>query len=265
MQFAIVDDRRTLSSPGLRGACPGCGGVVIPKCGSERVHHWAHRGAMPCDYWREPEKPWHRTWKECFPPEWREVIRFAASGRKHIADVHTPHGLTIEFQYSHLPPAERTAREECHTNMAWVVSGSRRQSDLPRFMEGSQQFRRIPGTEVYLTAHPETAFPRGWLNCGSLVFFDFVRTSESMAARNAADCTLWCLLPGRIRRQAVVLRVSGASFIQSARGNSHVIATKMVLDYVGQWLALEARQRLAQLRALLARSRGRHMRHYARF
>ncbi len=94
---------------------------MIAKCGTQRVHHWAHRGERACDAWWEPETPWHRDWKSRFPADWREVIRFSQSGEKHIADVRTEHGLTIEFQHSHLKPDERAAREAFYGNMMWVV------------------------------------------------------------------------------------------------------------------------------------------------
>jgi competence protein CoiA len=69
----------------------------------------AHRGERFYDLWWEHETEWHRTWKSKFPDDWQEVvIRQDALGEKHIADVHTSHGLTIEFQHSHLRPEERS-------------------------------------------------------------------------------------------------------------------------------------------------------------
>ena len=42
MRFALIDKRRVEACPGLTGLCPNCGQKVIAKCGSQRIHHWAH-------------------------------------------------------------------------------------------------------------------------------------------------------------------------------------------------------------------------------
>src|SRR5689334_14435547 len=107
MRFALVEDKRTSPCPGMSGSCPACGSAVIAKCGNQRVHHWAHRGKRVCDRWWEPETEWHRNWKDKFPFHWQEVIRFDSLGEKHIADVCSDRGLTVEFQNSHLNPKER--------------------------------------------------------------------------------------------------------------------------------------------------------------
>src|SRR5690349_13115493 len=140
MHLALVENKRTSPSPGLTGSCPACGSSMLSKCGSQRVHHWAHRGKRVCDSWWERETEWHRTWKNRFPLFWQEIVRFDTSGEKHIADLHTDRGLTVEFQYSHLKPEERAARESFHGNMVWVLSGARLARDLPRFICGKQSF-----------------------------------------------------------------------------------------------------------------------------
>jgi competence protein CoiA len=112
MRFALVGNERTPPARSLKGLCPGCGSEMIAKCGTERIHHWAHRGARFCDDWWEPETEWHRNWKLSFPAEWQEVIGYSESGEKHIADVRTERGFTLELQNSHIQPEERQAREQ---------------------------------------------------------------------------------------------------------------------------------------------------------
>lgn len=159
MQFALVDNERIRPSSGLTALCPACGGAMIAKCGQQRVHHWAHRGARSCDPWWEPETPWHRDWKNAFHASCQEVILHAPSGEKHIADVRTGHGLTIEFQHSHLSPDERAAREQFYKDMMWVVDGARLKRDLPRFIAGFRGFRTLLHKGLFITPTPQEAFP----------------------------------------------------------------------------------------------------------
>src|SRR5271155_5784119 len=99
MRFAIVDGLQREPAPKLPGICKCCGLPVVAKCGQHNLWHWAHRSRVHCDLWWEPETEWHRAWKNHFPEEWQEVVRFdPATGEKHIADVQTSAGLVIEFQ-----------------------------------------------------------------------------------------------------------------------------------------------------------------------
>ena len=59
---------------GLPAVCPPCRNQVIPKFGSQIMHHWAHE-ANECDPWWEPETEWHRSWKRYVPSEQTEVTR----------------------------------------------------------------------------------------------------------------------------------------------------------------------------------------------
>ncbi len=119
--------------PGLKALCPYCHTPVISKCGLCRRHHFAHLPGMRCvnaeseqvlapaeaSSWSEPETDWHLNWKAAFPPAWREVPLGS-----HQADIHTPRGLTIEFQHSPMTYAEvreRTAYYLKFGPMAWVV------------------------------------------------------------------------------------------------------------------------------------------------
>lgn len=117
MKWAMVDGRRSLATPGLVGACPGCGGEVVAKCGEVLQWHWAHR-ASECDPWSEPESEWHINWKNQFPAEWQERVI-----GDHRADVLTPRGV-IEFQKSSISTREISEREQFYGKMLWVIDAS---------------------------------------------------------------------------------------------------------------------------------------------
>ncbi len=260
MRFALVEDKRTSPSPGLSGSCPACGSAVLPKCGSLRVHHWAHRGKRVCDRWWERETEWHRKWKDKFPPHWQEVIRSDTSGEKHIADVRTDRGLTVEFQYSHLNPHERVARENFHGNMVWVVSGARRVRDLPRFVDGKKSFMPVWRKGVYVTPLLDAAFPRDWLNCAVPVFFDLENAPGLTEQTLHVSRPLWCLLPGRAFGLAVVLQISREAFVGLVHEKTQLLAVQAILEHIKQTLtkAAQAEQaRIARLRAAEMSSRRR--------
>lgn len=139
MRFANIDGQRVEATPGQSGHCPSCGKVIIAKCGTRVIWHWAHKGVR-CDGWWEPETAWHRAWKEEFPTEWQEFVCEGDGGERHIADVFTPHGLVIEFQHLRLPPEERAAREAFYPNLVWVVDGTRLASETARFKEFKDYF-----------------------------------------------------------------------------------------------------------------------------
>ncbi len=124
MQFAMVDGVKSEAIPKKRGNCPLCNSVVIAKCGSRVIHHWAHQQIRNCDPWWENETQWHRGWKNQFPIEFREVIHTDQFGEIHRADIKTSHGLTIEFQHSSLSEMERISRENFYPKLIWVLNGA---------------------------------------------------------------------------------------------------------------------------------------------
>lgn len=247
MRFAIVNNERTLPATGLRGHCPSCGAEMVPKCGNERVHHWAHRGQRVCDQWWEPETEWHRTWKSQFPLPWQEIIQHDAKGEKHVADVRTGHGLTLEFQHSHLRPEERASRELFYGNMAWIVDGLRLSRDLPRFRSAQHALRQI-GRGLHITPFPDEVFPRGWLDCRAPVFFDFLHAEQADEASNQLTRSLWCLLPGRANAHAVILRVAREDFIRIAHERSQLFRADVILSNVTQALQIEKARQIEQFR-----------------
>lgn len=191
MKFALVNGGKVEASKGAKGQCPSCGSELIAKCGELKVNHWAHKGNRNCDPWWENETEWHRSWKNNFPIEWQEVVHFDESGEKHIADVKTPNGWTLEFQHSFLNPEERHSRNIFYQKLVWVVDGTRRKTDKKQFQSMLDDSIREPTNVPILRA----LFPdkgrliREWHNNNALVFFDFEEgeyTDQSM---------LWFLFP----------------------------------------------------------------------
>jgi hypothetical protein len=191
MRLALVERHRREAAPGLTGQCPGCGSLLISKCGNRRVWHWAHHGVRHCDHWWEPETEWHIAWKNRFPVEWQERIRWADDGEKHIADVMTPDGRVIEFQHSPLSAEERHARETFHGSMVWVVDGLARKRDRRNF---ENTLYRIRSDSFVCSGHPiECALLRDWVGRPADVFFDFGEREEDIATFRTP--VLWHLHP----------------------------------------------------------------------
>jgi hypothetical protein len=124
MQFALLKGNRVEALKGKSAVCLGCGKKVIAKCGSIKIHHWAHVSLSDCDSWWESETLWHRQWKEVFDPEFREVSFYDESLKEfHRADIHTASGLTIELQNSPITTEELQSRERFYPKLIWVVNG----------------------------------------------------------------------------------------------------------------------------------------------
>ncbi|HEY9000800.1 MAG TPA: competence protein CoiA family protein [Mucilaginibacter sp.] len=123
IRYAKVDGQLKEPTPGSKGICPGCGNLLIAKCGSIKIHHWAHKQNLDCDPWWEPITQWHLDWQNNFAPTWREVIfQDKESGEFHRADIQTPQGVTIEFQHSPISLKELESRNAFYKKLIWVVN-----------------------------------------------------------------------------------------------------------------------------------------------
>ena len=215
MRFALIDNKKTEAESGLSGFCPGCLQAVIAKCGNQRIHHWAHRSNKMCDSWWEPETEWHRSWKNYFPADWQEVFFIDKStSEKHIADVRSEHGLVIEFQHSHINPQERIIREKFYKNMVWVVDGTRLKRDYPRFLKGQKDsFKYTDIKNSFFVDYPDECFPSEWIESLVPVIFDFKGITIPTEPLDIMKETLWCLLPGRVGRYAILLTILRDDFL----------------------------------------------------
>lgn len=212
MRFAIVDNNKVEARTGLIASCPGCSQPVIPKCGDQRVHHWAHSRNKMCDSWWEPETEWHRRWKSKFPEEWQEdFLKDDKTGEKHIADIRTDKGFVIEFQHSYINPQERLSREAFYKNLAWVIDGSRLKRDFPRFLKGKEEFTAIK-RGLYKVYFPDECFPTAWLESRAPVLFDFQNIDPLLDLEKKRN-VLYCLFPEKIDRRAIVVEVTQDEFI----------------------------------------------------
>lgn len=193
MRFALVEGESREAVPGLPGACRACGDPMIAKCGQHRVWHWAHRGTRTCDTWWESETQWHRDWKDNFPKDWQESIHRAPNGERHIADVKTAGGVTLEFQHSFLLVAERKTRENFYSKLIWVVDGRRRARDRAQFFSALSNL--LLQTPPIISARMDgSALLRDWKGSRVPVYFDFGLSATEDPIR-FEEPTLWRLNP----------------------------------------------------------------------
>ncbi|HEC32902.1 MAG TPA: hypothetical protein ENI63_01420 [Candidatus Kaiserbacteria bacterium] len=210
MKFALIDGEKEEATKGATALCQFCGLELIAKCGEIKIHHWAHKSKRNCDPWWENEGEWHRAWKNEFPTEWQEIIHHDENGQKHIADVKTQSGWTLEFQHSFLKHEERQSRNYFYKKLVWVIDGTRRKTDIKQFkrmLEESTQLRtNIP---IIRASFPdECRLLNEWHNNDSLVFFDF---NESEVTE---DTMLWFLFPKTLTSSAYLSPFSRANFIE---------------------------------------------------
>lgn len=126
MKYSIVNGERKEAFPSGTGICEVCNQPTLAKCGSRKVHHWAHVSLLECDKWWESETEWHRDWKNKFPSEWQEKVhKDEISGELHRADVKTNLDLVIELQNSPISFEEQTSREKFYKKMIWIVNGEK--------------------------------------------------------------------------------------------------------------------------------------------
>jgi competence protein CoiA len=158
IRYANVSGEISTPQAGLRGVCPACGNPVTSKCGTIKIHHWAHLKQKDCDPWWEPMTQWHIDWQSYFPTAWREkVSKDEITGEFHRADIQTPNGITIEFQHSPLSANELLSRNNFYKKIIWVVNGH-------RFKHRIKLFTSIPN-------------PRSPI----MTPFDFLVSAEGMA------------------------------------------------------------------------------------
>lgn len=125
MQIALVNGKRALAFHKGIGLCPICKNEVIAKCGIQKIFHWAHKSFIDCDPWWENETEWHRSWKNRFPENCREISHVDnVTGEIHRADIKTPTGIIVEIQHSNISENEKISREKFYKNMVWIIDGS---------------------------------------------------------------------------------------------------------------------------------------------
>lgn len=209
MKYALLDSERQTARPGSRGSCPECEGIVIAKCGTQIVHHWAHKASSNCNSRWESEGPWHQAWKNSFPEDWQEIVHFDADGEKHIADVKTDRDWVLEFQHSFLKPDERQSRNEFYSpKLVWIVDALRRPTDFTQFDEMMTRASRLDETGSFWTASPGNCrLVKEWSGSNAQVIFDF-----------GPKLGLWWMLGRLSSGQVLFARYSQVQFIEAHGG-----------------------------------------------
>jgi hypothetical protein len=82
-------------------------------------------------------------------------------------------------------------------------------------------------------------FPKSWITSSACVFFDFG------AAEGEPDL-LWCLLPYRVGRDAIVIAMPRAQFIERAKEHAEIVPARAIAESIARSRELAAMQR-AQL------------------
>ncbi len=206
MLTADINGNRSRPLPRAVGFCPFCQSEMIPRCGEVRVHHWAHKSKVDCDPWWEPETDWHRNWKNEFPLRWQEqIFEDEATGERHIADVHTLAGLSVEVQHSHLDPEERRSREAFYKNMLWIVDGSRLERNRKKILEWRNAMVEIvqykKRTNLFLTDKADELFPKDWLESPAPVCFDYMGPKADLLSTSQP---LFLLYPGVVHHRRLI-------------------------------------------------------------
>ncbi len=234
MLIAEVDGKRCKATKGAKGICPYCKSEVIAKCGEQKVAHWAHKANKECDSWHDKETEWHLMWKNYFPESWQEIIKYdPITGEKHIADVCTEKGFTLEFQHSAIKPEERQSRENFYKNMNWVVDGTRLKNDFKRFEQilGNASIASILTPiflanqnnmkvgDIIVVHRAEDILPKSWLNSSVPVVFDFKGLNQ---IDNPTDIrhSIFCLLPLVNGTQRYAIQVPIQIFVDNAKTGS---------------------------------------------
>jgi|SRR6185503_9447718 len=252
MRFAIINGERVEAAPQLIGFCPGCNLPVIARCGTQRIHHWAHRNNLSCDSWWEPETEWHRLWKSNFPDEWQEIIlRDEMTGERHIADIRTGHGLVIEFQHSHITPQERISRESFYKNMVWLVDGTRLKREHQRFLSDKDYFFQM-SYGSFLVGSPQRSLPTAWLSSPIPVIFDY-RSNKSGYGSADVENYVYCLFPVRIGTSALLEKISIKAFVDDAINGASTLRIRSFMRDKNQFVR-ELQHQITMLQKFQARS-----------
>lgn len=245
MRFALIDDQKVEATSGSRGICLGCAQIVIAKCGSQRVNHWAHKQNRSCDDWWEPETEWHRNWKNNYPVDWQEVfLTDEVTGEKHISDVRTDYHLTLEFQHSHIDPIEQLAREKFYKNLVWIVDGNRLKNDYKRFAKGINCFSRLK-KRLYKIWFADEYFPEAWLDRPVPVIFDFQR-SGSIEDQKNPHRYLYCIFPTKIGNYTILAELPYNAFVEATKNGDWKPRFSNIMNEI-----IEAKQKRDQEEALI--------------
>lgn len=131
--------------------CEGCGGVLIPRKGSVRVHHFAHASDAECDRWAQGMTEWHLTGQDRMQ-ELGARLEVPCDGLEfnHRADaVFDAHSTIVELQHSPISVDVFVERSEFYLskfeNLVWLFD-ARDFADRLEFRDGADG-RRCHGDD----------------------------------------------------------------------------------------------------------------------
>ena len=252
MRFALSNNERIEPTKGAKGLCPCCGSELVARCGEIKRHHWSHKKKCD-DHWWENETEWHRNWKNKFPKEWQEIIQRDESGEKHIADVKTGSGWTIEFQHSPISKEERDSRDYFYNKLIWIVDGTRRKTDIEQFDNLIYHASNISNEPFILRVFDEETLDRfrlnqEWGSSKSLVLFDFGKSEVRYRDEYKSNEDLWLIHPSRDR--TYITSISKHSFIEMVTSSRLDEVYKKLLNPIQTKLTEEAKQEQERLQSL---------------
>ena len=252
MRFALSNNERIEPTKGAKGVCPSCGSELVAKCGEIKRHYWSHKKKCD-DHWWENETEWHRNWKNKFPKEWQEIIQRDESGEKHIADVKTGSGWTIEFQHSPISKEERDSRDYFYNKLIWIVDGTRRKTDIEQFDNLIYHASNISNEPFILRVFDEETLDRfrlnqEWGSSKSLVLFDFGKSEVRYRDEYKSNEDLWLIHPSRDR--TYITSISKHSFIEMVTSSRLDEVYKKLLNPIQTKLTEEAKQEQERLQSL---------------
>jgi len=153
-----------------------------------------------------------------FDAKWQEIILTASDGEKHISDVRTPQGLTIEFQHSPISEEERISRERFYSSvggMIWVVDGTKSKHDWNRWYNNRllRESSRVLPRGGTIIENAKEMLPEEWLHCAVPVFFDFLGT-EPVDEAIPEKRELVCILCSKDQQKHLVIPIQKELFIE---------------------------------------------------
>jgi hypothetical protein len=112
--------------------------------------------------------------------------------------------------------------------MVWVVNGVRLKRDYPRFQKGWVNFKRTNKEGFFCVDFVDESFSASWLESSVPVIFDFQGAAPSGPLDKLHEI-LWCLLPGRAGKYAIVIGISRDSFVKTASSRSQLLPVKEII------------------------------------
>jgi hypothetical protein len=175
----FIDDYK--KSEGIEAFC-SMGHKLSAKCGSVRVHHFAHYpNTDPCDIWRGKMTYWHAQWQKivldkshlevCLDANGKILGHSAFAGQStfsnivatkldgHIADIINPSSnpnsrpLVVEIQHSSMSKEVIDAREAYYQHMVWLFDFTPRLTTIDKcnkiaFVDGAVKYLKEKVTYI---------------------------------------------------------------------------------------------------------------------